>query len=113
MSARANRSEDVAAFGIPNCSNRGRSRLLETNLVRLDELVRPLLVANDLTDAIEVALERVDGDDERGLETFEFSGPAGYLALVGLPGKEIALLECLIAVLVDISAEPVEFGSLR
>lgn len=110
---RANRSEDVAAFGIPNCSNRGRSRLLETNLVRLDELVRPLLVANDLTDAIEVALERVDGDDERGLETFEFAGPTRYVAIVGGCGHPVALLEQLVAVLVDVSTEPVNFGGLR
>jgi hypothetical protein len=31
-----------------------------------DDLVRPFLVANDLTDAIEIALEQIDGNDERG-----------------------------------------------
>jgi hypothetical protein len=69
-------------------------------------------VANDLTDAIKIALERVDGDDERGLETFEFAGPTSYFAIVGCPGKEVALLKRLIAVLVDVSAEPVDFHGL-
>jgi hypothetical protein len=30
-----------------------------------DDLVRPFLVANDLTDAIEIALEQIDSNDER------------------------------------------------
>jgi len=102
-------------LGIPNCSNQGRTPagIRRTSLVRLDELVRPLLVANDLTDAIEVALERVDGDDERGLETFEFSGPTRYVAIIGGCGHPVALLEQLVAVLVDVSTEPVNLGGLR
>jgi hypothetical protein len=70
-------------------------------------------VANDLTNPLEIALKRFGGNDEFGLETFEFSGPASYLALVGLPRQEIALFECLIAILVDISTEPAEFDGLR
>src|SRR5690349_10435071 len=77
--------------------------------VRFDELVRPLLVANHLTDAIEIALERSDGDDEFGLKTFEFAGSTGYLAAVRSPRHPVALLERLIAVLVDVSAESVNF----
>lgn len=45
--------------------------------VRFDDLVRALLMTNDLTYAIEIALERLGGNDERCLEILEFAGPTG------------------------------------
>src|SRR5262249_42604990 len=81
--------------------------------VRFCELVRSLLVANNLTDAIEISLDRIDGNNQRGLKTFKFARPTGYLAIVWLPWQEIALLERLIAVLVDVGTEPMKLHGLR
>jgi hypothetical protein len=72
--------------------------------VRLDDLVRPFLVANDLADAIVVALDRASGNDERGLKTFKLAGPTGQFAIVRLAWQEVALLENLIAFIVKVSA---------
>jgi hypothetical protein len=66
-----------------------------------------------LTDAIEIALEQVDGNDERGLEIFEFAGPTKDFTIVRRAWQEIALLENLIAFLVSVSAVAVEFHGLR
>ncbi len=66
-----------------------------------------------LTDALVVALERVDGDDEIRLETFEFSSPTSQFAIVRRPRQEVALLKNLIASAVDVGAEPVHFHGLR
>jgi hypothetical protein len=70
-------------------------------------------MTNDLTYAIEIALEQVAGNDERGSETFEFAGPASQFAIVRRAWQEVALLENLIAFLVGVSAEPMHFHGLR
>jgi hypothetical protein len=69
-------------------------------------------MTNALTDALVIALERVDGDDERGLETFEFSSPTSQFAIVRRTRQQVALLKNLIAFAVDVRAEPVDFDSL-
>jgi hypothetical protein len=51
--------------------------------------------------------------DERGLETFEFAGPSKDFAIVRRARQEVALFKDLIAFLVGVSAEPVDFHSLR
>jgi hypothetical protein len=61
--------------------------------VRFDDLVRPFLVANDLTNTVVIALDHADGNDERGLETFELSGPTSQFAIVRRAWQEVALLE--------------------
>src|ERR1700730_6989213 len=76
--------------------------------VRFDDLVRPFLVANDLTDAIEIALARVDGNDKRGLKIFEFAGPSKDFAIVWRARQKVALFKNLIAFLVGVSAEPMD-----
>jgi hypothetical protein len=81
--------------------------------VRLYDLVGSLLVANNLTDAVKIALDSATGDDEGGFETFEFSSPTGQLTIVRRARKEVALLKNLVAVRIDIGAEPVDFHSFR
>lgn len=80
--------------------------------VRLDDLVRPFLVAHGLVDAIVVGLQEIDGNDQRGLKIFEFSCPSDHIAGIGRAGKEIAFLEDLVSVLVDVIAEAVQFCGL-
>jgi len=70
----------------------GRGARLDAS-VRLDDLVRALLMTNGLTNAIEIGLERVNRNDERALQTFEFAGPTGQFAIVRRAWQEVALLE--------------------
>lgn len=51
-------------------------------------------------------------NDERGLETFKFPRPTSYGAIVGVSRHPVALLEQLIAVRVDVSAQPVNLCGL-
>jgi hypothetical protein len=81
--------------------------------VGFDDLVRPFLMADGLTDALVIALERIDSDDELGLETFEFSSPTSQFAIVRRTRQEIALLKNLIAIGGDVGAESVHFHGLR
>src|SRR6266487_3847846 len=81
--------------------------------VRFDDLVRPFLVANDLTDAIVIALDHAGGNDECSLKTFELAGPTGQCAIVRRSRQEVALLENLIAFIVGVCTESVEFHGLR
>src|SRR5258707_8382215 len=80
--------------------------------VRFDDLVRPFLVANDLTNTVVIALDHVGGDDECGLKIFELAGPTSQFAIVRCARQEVALLENLIAFVVGVSAESVEFHCL-
>src|SRR5258708_39984009 len=81
--------------------------------IRFDDLVRAFLVANDLTDAIVIALDHAGGNDEFSLKTFELAGPTRQSAIVRRAWQEVALLENLIAFIVGVSAESVEFHGLR
>src|SRR5262249_4482886 len=51
-------------------------------------------------------------DDDRSLQTLEFSGSARQLACVGLAGQEIALLKDLIIISIGVSAVSVRLHSL-
>src|SRR3954466_9180781 len=104
-SLRQCRAISLASFQVRSCWHLVGS-------VRVGELVRSLLVTNDLADAIEVALERVDGDDKRSLETFKFPRSTSDLAIVGRSRHPVTLFEHLIAVLVDVSTEPVNLRGL-
>jgi hypothetical protein len=50
--------------------------------VRFDDLVRPFLVANALTDTIIIAPDRAGGNDERALKISELAGPTSQFAIV-------------------------------
>ena len=69
-------------------------------------------MANDLTDAIVIALDHAGGNDECGLKTSELAGPTSQFASVRRAWQEVALLENLIPFIVGVSAESVEFHGL-
>jgi hypothetical protein len=69
-------------------------------------------MTNDLADAIEITFERLDGNDQGGLKTVKFAGSTNDFAVIGSPGHEVALLESLITVLIEVSAEAVDFYGL-
>jgi hypothetical protein len=59
--------------------------------IRLDDLVRHFLVANDLADASVIALDDAGGNDECSLKTIELSSPSSQSAIVGsLAGRRVA-----------------------
>jgi hypothetical protein len=69
-------------------------------------------VAHDLAEAFEIAFDWDDRNRELALEAFKFAGPARQFAIVGRAREEVAFLEDLIALIVRITAEAVNFHGL-
>jgi hypothetical protein len=79
--------------------------------VRLDDLVRPLLLPNNLKNVLIIALDGRRSDYEGRFQAFEFAGAASQFTIVRRTGKEVTLLKDLVAVIVSVSAKTVLFYS--
>ena len=61
--------------------------------MRFDDLVRALLLPDDLGNAIIIALKWRCGDYDRRLQTFEFASAAGQFTIVRSAGEKVALFK--------------------
>jgi hypothetical protein len=80
--------------------------------VGLDDLIRALLVSNDLGNAVVIALHRPRCDYNVSLKTLKLAGAAREFALVGSARHEVALFEDLVACVVSVGAEAVRLHCL-
>jgi hypothetical protein len=61
--------------------------------VRLDDLVRPLLLPNNLKNVLIIALDGRRSDYQGRFQAFEFAGAASQFTIVRRTGKEVTLLK--------------------
>ena len=84
----------------------------DSSLCFLDDFVGSLLLPDNLSNTIIVVLYGCRSDYDGSLQAFEFACAASQFTIVGSTGKEVALLEDLISVIVSVGAKTVLFGSL-